>query len=190
MRQELEAANIDVHTFPSGWTVLTMHPDHSSNSKKLLGKWIDVEWDPRAEHYMGIAYAAVPSLDDLGKHPMIIMEHQTIVLGPNLQTRSMINRVFYTALAQCAAGPDDCPMTPAHRVADVPEAEQSPASSTETGESVPYRPHSSHPSAPSSSDPWTASHPTNPERCHSPVTQCPAGLRRHHRRSAGNGGGG
>ena len=140
MRQALEAAKIDVQTFPSDWTVLTMHPDHCSLNKKTLGMWIDLERDPQAEYYKRIALDAVPSLETLGAHPMVIPDHQTIILGSNLQIRTMINRVFYTALAQCTSGPDDCPMTPAHQVAEDPEAVRSPASSTETGESVPYRP--------------------------------------------------
>ena len=140
MRQALAAARVGVHTFPSEWTVLTMSAEDCSNSKKTLGEWVDLERDPRSGYYTDIISAAVPSLKTLGSHPMVIPAHQTIILGSNLQIRTMINRIFYTALAQCTIGQEDCPMTPAPQAANDPGEARSPATSTETGESIPFLP--------------------------------------------------
>ena len=82
VRQALADARIEVHTFPSDWTVLTMPPDISSRNKTLLGEWIDIEWHDQGEHYRSLINAAVPSWETLGAHPAVIPDHQTIILGP------------------------------------------------------------------------------------------------------------
>jgi hypothetical protein len=128
----LRERRLEVHSFPSGWTLLS--GTVSTNKRDPVGDWIDLATDDDRDHYNDLVRGAIADLGTYGLHPMANMEHQTVIVGGNIRIRAYTSRTLHEVLAQVPAAP----VTARPPDEDEPMAPASPGGTTSTGDSLPY----------------------------------------------------